>query len=1091
MLRVTTLYASTAGATAEYYARYLSEAPGEVPGRWVGGEVDGFGFSVGDIVEAEQLRLLLEGCDPVSGIRLGRPLTDRRCADGRVVRAVGGFDATFSAPKSLSVLWAITGDQRLLDAHDAAVAAALAHLERFGSTSRVRSYGRRMFPDSGGLSIAVFRQTTSRDDDPQLHTHAVVSAKVRTGDGNWRALDARYLKRHQRMLGGVYQSVLRNELSNRFGVGFGAIDKGQAEIVGVPADVLAQFSKRAREIDAELAGRLDGFRRREGRDPTRGERAAIEREVAGDTRAKKSGMPASSLRARWMAEIATLGHRPGDIVTAVQRAGRVPDVAPRLSSDQVIDALSTSGSSWSRADVMRAVTDLARPVPGLSGADWTRTLERACDRVLAACTDLDPGAGHQSRRSDGRSVWIEPVAAHLTSEHILVEEERIVSWAIDAQFAESSPSSTVAVDGLDVLQGDVARAVAGDDRLVLALGPAGTGKTTTLRAAAVDLGRQRRPVFGVAPSAKAARVLERETGVRADTLAKLLHEWQQPDRPPGADYRLPPGTTVIVDEAGMVGTASMHQLVVLTDANRWRLTLIGDPLQVQAVGRGGMFAELCRTGRSVELQQIHRFTSPWEAAASRELRHGHVAALDAYQAHGRIDAGSIADHLHHIARSWLQTYEAGETCAITVSTNDHVDVVNTVVQAVRVNAGHLDPRRNAVIADGDRAHIGDVVVTRRNERRLTTERGEPVRNRELWTVSRLGSDGSISVSSNAGHGDVALPADYVCQHVQLGYAATEHGNQADTVTVGMVLATRSTTRRGLYVGATRGRDRNEILVVTDQPTSNDARQVLEGILVNDHVDTPAIETRRQLAGATQPQPEASQPRMVPTPRCPIPAFYDELFADAHRRVQTQRRTQAELANAQHASNEAAATLERLTRESAPHRTVLGDAERANSAAEVSERVARRRLNEARIGTRGPLRRKLADAEHARSVTQRRLVAARDEHGPIVAEHAHAHQAAADARRHATAMVTLAGWTDDTDAENTLSLLQRWHDWATGQTVDPDQLTAVRDDLRRLGVTTAGSTYRTLAALIDERTTLPAVDIPVDPPTRTVALDIGL
>ena len=85
---------------------------------------------------------MLSGRDPVSGSPLGRELLDRYRADGRVVRAVSGFDATFSAPKSLSVWWALTGDDRLLDAHDVAVAAALEHLERFGSTTRIRSNGR-------------------------------------------------------------------------------------------------------------------------------------------------------------------------------------------------------------------------------------------------------------------------------------------------------------------------------------------------------------------------------------------------------------------------------------------------------------------------------------------------------------------------------------------------------------------------------------------------------------------------------------------------------------------------------------------------------------------------------------------------------------------------------------------------------------------------------------------------------------------------------------------------------------------------------------------------------------------------------------
>ena len=79
----------------------------------------------------------------------------------------------------------------------------------------------------------------------------------------------------------------------------------------------------------------------------------------------------------------------------------------------------------------------------------------------------------------------------------------------------------------------------------------------------------------------------------SDTVAKLLYEWHRPDRPPHARYRLPAGTTLIVDEAGMIGTASLHQLVQLADAHGWRMVLVGDPRQLQAVGRGGLFNEVC------------------------------------------------------------------------------------------------------------------------------------------------------------------------------------------------------------------------------------------------------------------------------------------------------------------------------------------------------------------------------------------------------------------------------------------------------------------------------------------------------------------
>ena len=166
-----------------------------------------------------------------------------------------------------------------------------------------------------------------------------------------------------------------------------------------------------------------------------------------------------------------------------------------------------------------------------------------------------------------------------------------------------------------------------------------------------------------------------------DTVAKLLHEWTRPDRPPLDRYRLGPGATVIVDEAGMVGTASLARLVDLARPRGWRLVLVGDPRQLQAVGRGGMFAELCATSRVHELARLHRFTQPWEAAASLRLRAGDPGVLDVYEAHGRITAGTFDDHLDRLAGEWLAAAGAGQTIAITASTNAHVDALNHAIQA--------------------------------------------------------------------------------------------------------------------------------------------------------------------------------------------------------------------------------------------------------------------------------------------------------------------------------------------------------------------------------------------------------------------------
>lgn len=1090
MLRVTTLHASTAAATAAYYAKYLTDAPGERPGIWSGRQATGLGLT-GDVT-VDQLELLLSGRNPQSATPLGRELLDRYTATGQAVRAVSGFDATFSAPKSVSVLWAVTGDQRLLDAHDTAVTAALAHLERFGSTTRIRSNGGRLHPDTQGLTIASFRQTTSRADDPQLHTHAVISAKVQTVDGRWLALDARYLKRHQRTLGGIYQSVLRAELAATLGVDWQPIVKGQAEIAGMPAELLERFSKRTRDIDHALKIKLARFRDREGREPSQWERGALNREASADTRSRKSGHGPTDLAKHWRTEAADVGWSARQLWDAVHDAARHrDDRVPAVTVPDVVKEVSSDKSTWSRADVIKAICDLQRPVAGIDGQRWAELIEDAADRVIANCVDLDPASDTARRGSDDRSMWLEPTAARYTSDLVLAQEEAIVAFVLDAHSTPERPSATVRGDGLDVLQGDAAAAVAGDDRVVLVVGPAGAGKTRMLAAAVNDLQSQQRPMFGLAPSAKAARVLEEETRLPADTVAKLLYEWQRPERPPARGYQLPAGTTVIVDEAGMLSTPALHQLVTLAEANRWRLALIGDPRQLQAVGRGGLFGELCASGRVTELEQLHRFTHKWEAAASLRLRHGDPTALDDHERHGRIIAGPLESHLDRMADTWITSHHNGDTVALVATTNEHVDIINRTVQQARLAAGHL--HGNAVpVTGGEQVYVGDIITTRRNDRFLLTSQGQAVRNRDLWTVTTTDPDGSLTVSHNQGHGTVTLPADYIREHVRLGYAATEYGYQGDTVTTAISLATTATTRRGLYVAATRGRDKNVICVVTDSADVAEARDTLETILAADRAGIPAVTQRRTLAQQARAMPTRRPARPM---RCSIPGWFNELVDDTRAELaaaqQRLRQEPAEQRREAQQLDRAERELDAAWRAAAPWMRQVSDAERNVEQATAHVVAAEQRLANARPWRRPAAQRDLATAGVDLATANQQLDNARTAAAPAL----HRFHSARDARAAADSAIHLRRLDAATNrpdravqvAQQRLDALDTWRNWANGAAVDPDHLRQIT----ALDAALQDARFSHLVSAVHEWASDRNIDLPAHPRQQHHEMDFGL
>ena len=426
-VRVTTLKGTEAGLyyTDRLPSYYLDG--GEPPGRWWGAAGGDLGLT-GD-VGPEAFLAVMAGKDPVTGTDLGRRYGEE---------SVRGFDATFSAPKSVSLLWAL-GEKRLqkevLEAHDGAVDATQGWIESHAHT-RVRRNGRVVCVDAEGLVVGVFRQHTSRRLDPQLHTHAVIANRVKAPDGRWLALDARTIKIDQRTISAVYHANLRSELTGRLGVEWGHPENGIAEIEGIPDEVLAEFSQRTRDVNRRNAEKLERFRETKRRNPTAKERWRLEREAVLDSRtAKPHDIVLSDLRDDWQQRILDLGYDPVLLVRQAQtRRFETADIGQTVADRMVESAIGSLGerqSSWRPAELVRELAAAVPTTTALASSDLTATLDRlAVELADSRCVDISRRipAGVERRR-DGRPVTEAAVDRTLTTRSILDEEEELTARA--------------------------------------------------------------------------------------------------------------------------------------------------------------------------------------------------------------------------------------------------------------------------------------------------------------------------------------------------------------------------------------------------------------------------------------------------------------------------------------------------------------------------------------------------------------------------------------------------------------------------------------------------------------------------------------
>jgi conjugative relaxase-like TrwC/TraI family protein len=360
--------------------------PAEPPGRWWGTGCAAVGL--GGEVLPEQLQALLEGRDPATGPTVGRRFGDK---------SARGFDATFSAAKSVSVLWALSEDPwiraEVTAAHDVAVDTALGWLEGHGAVTRRGRDGVDQV-DTRGLVVAVFRQHTSRTADPQLHTHAVIWAKVQDPTGKWLALDARFLKYQQRSIGWVYDAALRAELTGRLGVTWGPVVDGHADIAGVPDPLIAEFSRRTTQVDDKLRELIARWAAdHDGAVPDPRTIARLERKAVVASRpGKQAALDAEDLRSEWRARAAALGIEDLSLPVVQRRLPGVGNVDRHAVIAEAIERVGQQGATWLHADLAREIATLVSADVAASAEQLVELVDELAAEAAERCLGLHPPA---------------------------------------------------------------------------------------------------------------------------------------------------------------------------------------------------------------------------------------------------------------------------------------------------------------------------------------------------------------------------------------------------------------------------------------------------------------------------------------------------------------------------------------------------------------------------------------------------------------------------------------------------------------------------------------------------------------------------
>ena len=766
---------SSAAQGVSYFERdgyYAKDDPEHLKASaWEGKGAEALGLN--GPVDPGVFRDVLEGTVPDgSGRRLGRPEKD-----GSISHRPGR-DLTFSAPKSVSLVAMLGDDANVVAAHDAAVKRTLAWLEATTIQTRMKDPETGRLAHMGGQKMvaATFRHDTSRNLDPQLHTHAVVANMVQGDDGKWRTMSNETLYRRQKLIGMVYRSELALGLEV---LGYG-IEKthadGRFEIAGVSRAVIEAFSTRRAEIEAAMHERGLGD---PGSNPHMAERAALM------TRAHKRDVDKEAIHENWREQAAAFGFS-ADTVTGTARERRAMEANHREQVGEPSAEHSAGGSQ--EAEKTGGREELREGEPARRAVSWAtahlseREAVFARADLLAAALAWKPGA--VSVEGAGKAIDT------LQREGRLHAAPRFLSgdgMTTDTALADERETIGLMCNGRDkgevlmrrrkvrqhlhkgpLTDGQkeaVTTILSSKDRVVGVQGYAGTGKTTMLNRARALSEKNGYRMLGLAPSASAVKTLSTEAGIESETLQGFLARnagvaENRLSRTGARDMRNAFSKTVlVVDEGSLASTVQARDLLrIAKTLHIPRVVLVGDEKQLDAVDAGKPFAQLQRAGmHTAVMDEILRQRDPALKEAVEASLAGDVRG--AFEKLGSNVAEVKADNIAGaVAARWLRlSPEQRENTGVMAPSHELRRAINghirerlaregvisgTAFQGSRLVSHGYTRAEKALAAN---YAPGDVVVFHRSYKRLGVEKGDERRvvevDRRSSTVMLEGKDG--------------------------------------------------------------------------------------------------------------------------------------------------------------------------------------------------------------------------------------------------------------------------------------------------------------------------------------------------------------